>query len=742
MSPEAVLECRMRHGVLERIIIKVGKRKSVEPVSGFFSAAHGQFSKITASNEVPVVRTWMSAPGLDFSVKSEEDLTKVKEAVGKLIAHSSLRTLNSYQKCGAKAGSSPANPLSAVFKQFIEDPHIDPTITNGASLFETACGEVCNDIQDFLEKETGKRHLEPDYLTPFGDLGLIHGEDSYFDLLCSHELMDKSSPEFATGEDLLFGPNSFSDEELLDLFNRENWSFLDFKPAILSGKRDSNHGFPFQSSKLGAKQIRTYLMMASDIVSGDMDPRIPYVMGTRKQEREKLPDGTYKERYRAIFGGPFGEGIATRTLTDPWLRALRSMTTYASAGGHHVVGPKVKEHLKLEADKLGYSSVDEMLSDCCILGADASGYDTSLRFGLSHDAFWDIFKSIFPTRELLINWLAEHYGKSGLVIPGHILLGVHGLYSGAMMTPTIGTLMGLILVKIWSKAFSKYVVLHLQQGDDNLTVLHDPNKELTFEMFVQVARKEMGIIIENDKRKNAFTASGDFNKDTFVPFIARLICFHSENELAYQLVLPPYRSFNSIFCPEDEDENVSLALLAGINPRVDYIALSDKDTKKMEEKIEKDGFIKSSLSVGGRIVDPTVALENRILASLQNLAGVPDLKTILGKILPHTPFGLSHVVALSDLKALQKGVHAHFDYEAEDDTVVIQIIKEWNSKYYGKYFPSEYKVYTTNQLNRMVKAAGLEQESEVEDLFSDEEKEVIPAKDLARIRRQENEGDA
>jgi len=46
MSPEAVLECRMRHGVLERIIIKVGKRKSVEPVSGFFSAAHGRSLKL------------------------------------------------------------------------------------------------------------------------------------------------------------------------------------------------------------------------------------------------------------------------------------------------------------------------------------------------------------------------------------------------------------------------------------------------------------------------------------------------------------------------------------------------------------------------------------------------------------------------------------------------------------------------------------------------------------------------
>jgi hypothetical protein len=219
---------------------------------------------------------------------------------------------------------------------------------------------------------------------------------------------------------------------------------LSLNNAMKYLKNDTNSGLPFFTRK---GKVKEKVLASFDSLLGREDPCI---MFTRTQESKKT---------RAVWGFPIADTLNEMKFYVPLLDIQRKQTWRAALSGPDTVDAAITTLIKRS-----------MLQQHKLVSIDFSSYDATLKKDIQTASF-DYIKACFqPTYNNDLSYIERRFRTIGLVTPGGILTGDHGVPSGSTFTNEVDSIAQWLCAESSSLDLEAYQI----QGDDGAYGTSDP----------------------------------------------------------------------------------------------------------------------------------------------------------------------------------------------------------------------------------------------------------------------------
>lgn len=440
----------------------------------------------------------------------------------------------------------------------------------------------------------------------------------------------ESSQDIAVIYDAIHGPDSELAEESFKIWEKLLKNSLGSDCVYAHVKKSTNKGAPYYTSKLTTME---WLNLIYSFYNRFEDPSnssnlYPFIPGQRLQN-STISDEGCKTRDRIIMQMA-AMYISHQAWNIPLLRKMKELPYFASYVSHENVG--------FELDKI-MENLDE---NSHLLSMDYQNYDANTGPEMKEDHLWSFLGRIFAdptmsldqrkgfldtpyTKALMKEW-KSFYTMATIIIPGGILWGLHGLFSGAPGTTIIGSLLNLLKVKAAIKFFKLLLDFLFIQGDDTAFSYKCTDRQVQLKEISEFMDR-LGHKVAMDEVKQAYMKF-DKKETTYIMFVGKYY-FLTNPEEEIKTNVPVYSivdMFSRFVFPELAKMSLDEKLIKDWSPydfnKFEYIYKSKK---------RKDPL------TGEVLLDPSLVMSVRITQSLINTINHPEHNKVVTKLVKTFP---------------------------------------------------------------------------------------------------------
>lgn len=369
-------------------------------------------------------------------------------------------------------------------------------------------------------------------------------------------------------------------------------------------KKNTNKGAPYYTSKLTDLE---WLNLVQSFENRKANPEFssniyPFIPGQRIQN-STIDGDDIKTRDRIIMQMA-GIYIAHQAWNIPFLRKMKELPYFASYISHEKVG-EILDNVSLDSNDF-------------LLSMDYGKYDANCGPELKRDHLWHFIASVISdstipdnernlkettyTTNLAKEW-KSFYTMAPIIIPGGVLYGLHGLFSGAPFTTGIGSLANLLKILAMIKYFRLKMKFLFIQGDDTALGYSCTDKQISLGDISEF----MGNLhhsVAVDAVKQAFMKY-DTNESCYIMFVGKYY-FLTNPEQELPLNKPVYSMvdmFSRFVFPEEAKMSIDEK---SIKQWYHYDFNSYKYVWKKPRKENKEILLDPSLVMSVRITQSLI----------------------------------------------------------------------------------------------------------------------------------------